>query len=70
MSINLIDNFKYKSTRPNFDRDSINTKEEMLNMDPSWYDDGHIVYCKEDEKHYVFRYYAVTIIKRLRRNSF
>ena len=56
MSINLIDNFKYKSTRPNFDRDSINTKEEMLNMDPSWYDDGHIVYCKEDEKHYVFRY--------------
>lgn len=56
MSVELIDNFKYRSKRPNFERDTVSTKEEMLNMNPSFYDDGHITYCKEDGKHYVFKY--------------
>ena len=56
MSVELIDNFKYKGRKPNFERDSVESLSEMLNMNPSWYNDGHIVYCKEDGKHYVFKY--------------
>lgn len=56
MSVEIIDNFKYRGRKPNFDRDMVLSKEIMLNMNPSYYNDGHIVYCQEDGKHYVFKY--------------
>lgn len=56
MSVEIIDNFKYRGRKPNFDRDEVLTKSDMLNMNPSWYNDGHIVYCQEDGKHYVFKF--------------
>ena len=56
MSVEIIDNFKYRSKRPNFDRDTLSTLEDLLSVNPNWYDDGHIVYCIETGKHYVFKY--------------
>lgn len=56
MSIEIIDNFKYRSRRPNFDRDTLPTLGDMLSVNANWYDDGHIVYCIETGQHYVFKY--------------
>jgi hypothetical protein len=55
MSIEIIDNFKYRGKYPNFERDSVESLSALLQSDPNHYDEGHIVYCKEDGKHYVFR---------------
>lgn len=55
MSIEIIDNFKYRGKYPNFERDSVESLSALLQSDPNHYDEGHIVYCKEDGKHYVFK---------------
>lgn len=54
----LSNNFSYIGDKPNFDRDTISTKEDMLNVIPQSkeYDYGHIVFCEEDGKHYKFIY--------------
>lgn len=46
--------FTLKSKSPNFERDSFETKFEMKNVEVGHMDEGHISYCKEDGKHYVF----------------
>jgi hypothetical protein len=51
----LIENIVLKSKKPNFERDSVKVIGDLLNANPNHYDVGHIVYCQEDGKHYVFR---------------
>lgn len=47
-------NFILKSKSPNFERDSFETKFAMKDVDSGHMDEGHISYCLEDGKHYVF----------------
>lgn len=48
------DNFNYRGKKPNFDRDSFDTLQDMKNYSENSLDDGHISYCKETNKHYKF----------------
>ena len=50
----LIENIVLKSRKPNFDRDAVDLIEDLLNAKQSHYDQGHIVYCRENGKHYKF----------------
>jgi hypothetical protein len=50
----LKSSFIFKSKSPNFTRDSFSSLYEMRNMNPAWMNDGHIIYCKETNKHYTF----------------
>ena len=54
MSIEIADNFKYKGKLPNFARDNFLTLDEMVNCSENDFDNGHISYCAETRKHYVF----------------
>ena len=54
MSIEIADNFKYKGKLPNFARDNFLTLDEMVNCSENDFDNGHISYCEETRKHYVF----------------
>lgn len=58
MAVNLPDNIGYRGANPNFARDIVNTKSELLAENPAnkFYPYGHIVFCKEDAVHYVFSY--------------
>ena len=58
MSTTLISNFSYNGKQPNFERDRVATVSDLLAVDPTnqKYDYGHIVFCKEDGKHYRFMY--------------
>lgn len=47
-------NFILRSKLPNFERDSFDTWNDMIAVDSAWMDEGHISYCKEKRKHYVF----------------
>lgn len=47
-------NFILRSKSPNFERDCFATLDEMRAVDSAWMDEGHISYCKQDGKHYVF----------------
>lgn len=49
--------FNLTGTNPNFSRDSLSSIEELsiITINDTIYDVGHIVYCEEDENHYVFR---------------
>ena len=47
-------NFILRSKLPNFERDSFQTWNEMINVPTSWIDEGHISYCVERNKHYIF----------------
>ena len=47
--------FILNSRQPNFERDRYSTLNEMKNVDPLSIDDGHISYCEETKKHYIFR---------------
>ena len=49
--------FILRSKAPNFERDSFNTLSSMRNVNPGWIDEGHISYCRETRKHYVFSSY-------------
>lgn len=50
--IQVADNFNYRGKKPNFDRDSFDTLQDMKNYSENSLDDGHISYCKETNKHY------------------
>lgn len=52
--IQVADNFNYRGKKPNFDRDSFDTLQDMKNYSENSLDDGHISYCKETYKHYKF----------------
>lgn len=52
--IQVVDNFNYRGKKPNFDRDSFDTLQDMKNYSENSLDDGHISYCKETDKHYKF----------------
>lgn len=52
--IQIADNFNYRGKKPNFDRDSFDTLQDMKNYSENSLDDGHISYCKETDKHYKF----------------
>lgn len=52
--IQVVDNFNYRGKKPNFDRDSFDTLQDMKNYSENSLDDGHISYCKETNKHYKF----------------
>lgn len=47
-------NFILRSKSPNFERDCFATWNEMKSVNSAWMDEGHISYCKETQKHYVF----------------
>lgn len=46
--------FILRSKYPNFERDSFKTKNDMETVSSSWIDEGHISYCVETKKHYIF----------------
>lgn len=50
----LTSNFILRSKQPNFERDSFKTKEDMAAVQTSWIDEGHISYCENEGKHYIF----------------
>lgn len=52
--IQVADNFNYRGKKPNFDRDSFDTLQDMKNYSENSLDDGHISYCKETNKHCKF----------------
>lgn len=52
--IQVADNFNYRGKKPNFDRDSFDTLQDMKNYSENSLGDGHISYCKETNKHYKF----------------
>ena len=54
MSIQINNNFDYKGNQPNFERDRFETLELMRSADERSFDNGHISYCEETDKHYVF----------------
>ena len=54
MSIQINNNFDYKGNQPNFERDQFETLELMRSADERSLDNGHISYCEETGKHYVF----------------
>ena len=54
MSIQINNNFDYKGNQPNFERDQFETLELMRSADERSLDEGHISYCIETGKHYVF----------------
>ena len=48
------ENLILASTQPNFSRDNVKTISDLKNAKFKHYDIGHIVYCSEDDKHYIF----------------
>lgn len=63
MATTLISNFSYYGKNPNFERDTVATKADLRAVIPTEqnkYDYGHIVFCKEDGRHYKFMYNYAT----------
>ena len=54
MAIQIGTNFEYKGESPNFERDQFETLKLMRSADERSLDEGHISYCIETGKHYVF----------------
>lgn len=54
MALTIGDNFSYQGQKPNFERDRFDTLAEMKAFAETSLDDGHLSYCVEDGKHYVF----------------
>ena len=54
MAIQIGTNFEYKGESPNFERDQFKTLELMRSADERSLDEGHISYCIQTGKHYVF----------------
>ena len=54
MSIQINNNFDYKGNQPNFKRDQFRTLKEMRLANGKGFDEGHISYCIETGKHYVY----------------
>lgn len=55
MALKIGDNFSYQGQKPNFDRDSFNTLAAMKAFPETSIDDGHISYCKENDKSYQYK---------------
>lgn len=49
------ENIVLASTTPNFARDKVKTVSDLRWVKVKHYDIGHIVYCEEDKRHYIFR---------------
>lgn len=47
--------FILNSKEPNFTRDRFNTYQEMIGYDKNHIDEGHISYCAERKRHYIFK---------------
>ena len=54
MALLIGDNFSYNGKKPNFERDSFETLVMLKTFAETNLDNGHIAYCKETNKHYVF----------------
>lgn len=54
MAILIGDNFSYQGAQPNFARDSVATKALLKAATAATYDEGHLVFCAEDQNVYVF----------------
>lgn len=48
-------NFIFDSKSPNFDRDSYSTLYDMECVDDRYIDNGHISYCEETGRHYIYK---------------
>lgn len=51
----LAANFIFNSKESNFERDSFKTWNDMINVESSHIDEGHISYCESTGQHYIFR---------------
>ena len=51
----ILSNFDLRSKLPNFVRDSFVSIDAMTAVNSDWIDEGHISYCKENGKHYIFK---------------
>lgn len=54
MAITVPDNFSYGGKKPNFDRDQFETLEAMTSYPKDFLDEGHISYCVETKKVYIW----------------
>jgi len=54
MALLIGDNFSYNGKKPNFERDSFETLAILKAFSEANIDNGHIAYCKETNKHYIF----------------
>ena len=54
MAITVPDNFSYGGKKPNFDRDQFETLEAMTSYPKDYLDEGHISYCIETKKVYIW----------------
>lgn len=54
MALLIGDNFSYNGKKPNFERDSFETLAILKAFPEANIDNGHIAYCKETNKHYIF----------------
>lgn len=54
MALLIGDNFSYNGKKPNFERDSFETLAALKAIAEANIDNGHIAYCKETNKHYIF----------------
>ena len=54
MALLIGDNFSYNGKKPNFERDSFETLAALKSFAEANIDNGHIAYCVETKKHYIF----------------
>lgn len=54
MALLIGDNFSYNGKKPNFERDSFETLAALKTFAEANIDNGHIAYCAETNKHYIF----------------
>lgn len=54
MALLIGDNFSYNGKKPNFERDSFETLAALKSFSEANIDNGHIAYCAETNKHYIF----------------
>ena len=54
MALLIGDNFSYNGKKPNFERDSFETLAALKAFAEANIDNGHIAYCAETNKHYIF----------------
>lgn len=54
MALLIGDNFSYNGKKPNFERDSFETLAALKAVAEANIDNGHIAYCVETKRHYIF----------------
>lgn len=55
----LTDNFKFRSSLPNFERDRVNTLNDLKSVEDGTLDIGHIVYVISEGIHYIYKGYGI-----------